>query len=40
MAIISFEGVALDWFRAKEERSPFKDWKDLKDKLPVRFRSS
>lgn len=40
VAVISFEGVALDWFRGKDEQTPFKDWKDLKDKLLVRFRSS
>lgn len=40
VAMISFEGAALDWFRSNEEREPFKDWKELKDRLLVRFRSS
>lgn len=38
VAVISFEGVALNWYRAKEEREPFKDWRDLKLRLLKRFR--
>lgn len=38
VAVISFEGVALNWYRSKEEREPFKDWRDLKLRLLKRFR--
>lgn len=40
VAIISFEAVALDWYRAKEEQTPFPNWKTLKMRLLQRFRSS
>ena len=28
--VISFDGLALDWYRSQEEREKFKDWADLK----------
>lgn len=37
--MVSFEGVALNWYRWKEQREPFQDWKDLKLRLLNRFRS-
>ncbi|KAA0063177.1 transposon Tf2-1 polyprotein isoform X1 [Cucumis melo var. makuwa] len=33
VAVIRFESVALDWYRANEEREPFDDWKTLNTKL-------
>lgn len=38
--MISFEEATLDWFGCKEEGEPFKDWKELKERLLVRFHSS
>ena len=35
--VISFEAVALDQYRAKEDREPFSDWKALKMCLLQRF---
>lgn len=35
---ISFDGAALDWYRSHEERDPFKDWVELKQRLLVHFR--
>ncbi|KAL4033230.1 hypothetical protein IC575_006316 [Cucumis melo] len=40
VATISFEGPALNWYRAQEERDKFKDWENLKERLLVRFRST
>ncbi|TYK15159.1 transposon Tf2-1 polyprotein isoform X1 [Cucumis melo var. makuwa] len=39
VAVISFDGPALDWYRSQEEREAFKGWQDLKQKMLVRFRS-
>ena len=39
VATISFEGSALNWYRAQEEREKFTDWLNLKERLLVRFRS-
>ncbi|TYK28131.1 transposon Tf2-1 polyprotein isoform X1 [Cucumis melo var. makuwa] len=30
VAVISFDGPALDWYRSQEEREVFKGWQDLK----------
>lgn len=38
VAVISLDGVALDWYRAQEERDSFSDWKNLKNRLLMRFR--
>ncbi|KAA0062157.1 transposon Tf2-1 polyprotein isoform X1 [Cucumis melo var. makuwa] len=36
VAVINFDGPALDWYRSQEERKAFKGWQDLKQKmLPV-----
>lgn len=40
MVVISFEEAVLDWFKSKEERELFKDWKELKARLLLRFRLS
>ncbi|KAA0052895.1 transposon Tf2-1 polyprotein isoform X1 [Cucumis melo var. makuwa] len=40
VATISFEGPALNWYRAQEERDKFKDWANLKERFLVRFRST
>ncbi|XP_031745972.1 uncharacterized protein LOC116406393 [Cucumis sativus] len=40
VATISFEGPALNWYRAQEERDKFTGWHNLKERLLVRFRSS
>ena len=37
VATISFEGPALNWYRAQEEREKFVDWPNLKERLLVRF---
>lgn len=39
VAVISFDGTALDWCQSQEEQDPFKDWQDLKQRLMIRFRS-
>ncbi|KAA0057269.1 transposon Tf2-1 polyprotein isoform X1 [Cucumis melo var. makuwa] len=39
VAVISFDGPTLDWYRSQEEREAFKGWQDLKQKMLVRFRS-
>lgn len=39
LAVISFDGTALDWYRAQEERESFTDWANLKCRLLMRFRS-
>ena len=39
VAVISFEGAALNWYGAQEERDPFLNWRNLKERLLVRFRS-
>ena len=28
--VISFKGVALNWYKGKEDRESFEDWDDLK----------
>ncbi|TYK03666.1 general transcription factor 3C polypeptide 3 isoform X1 [Cucumis melo var. makuwa] len=38
VAIISFDGLALDWYRSLDERESFKSWDDLKEKILTRFR--
>lgn len=30
VAIISFDGLALDWYRSQDERESFKSWDELK----------
>lgn len=40
VAVISFDGVAWDWYQSKEDREPFADWKDLKTRLLARFWST
>ncbi|KAA0055708.1 protochlorophyllide-dependent translocon component 52 [Cucumis melo var. makuwa] len=37
VAIISFDGLALDWYRSQDERESFKSWDDLKQKILTRF---
>lgn len=37
--VVSFDGVASDSYRSQEERDPFKDWAELKQRLLVHFRS-
>lgn len=37
--MISFDGATLDCYRAREEQESFKDWKNLKERLFVQFRS-
>lgn len=37
VAVISFDGVALDWYQAQEERDSFADWKNLKKQLLMHF---
>lgn len=39
VALISFDGAVLDWYRAQEEQDPFVNWRNLKEHLLVRFRS-
>lgn len=36
---ISFEGLALNWYRSQEERDKFTNWLNLKERLLIRFRS-
>ncbi|KAA0045135.1 transposon Tf2-1 polyprotein isoform X1 [Cucumis melo var. makuwa] len=38
VAIISFDGLTLDWYRSQDERQSFKSWDDLKQKMLTRFR--
>ena len=38
VSIISFDGAALDWYRSREDREPFTNWEDLKQRLIIRFR--
>lgn len=33
VAVISFEGEAIEWYRAMEECKPFEGWPDLKERL-------
>ncbi|KAA0047238.1 Ty3/gypsy retrotransposon protein [Cucumis melo var. makuwa] len=33
VAVISFDGPALDWYRSQEEREAFTGWDDLKQKM-------
>ncbi|TYK10372.1 transposon Tf2-1 polyprotein isoform X1 [Cucumis melo var. makuwa] len=40
VAVISFDGPALDWYRSQEEREAFAGWDDLKQKMLVRFRAT
>ena len=40
VATISFDGPALNWYRAQEEREKFTGWSNLKERLLVRFRSA
>ncbi|KAA0055700.1 Ty3/gypsy retrotransposon protein [Cucumis melo var. makuwa] len=40
VAVISFDGPALDWYRSQEEREAFTGWDDLKLKMLVRFRAT
>ncbi|KAA0045216.1 Ty3/gypsy retrotransposon protein [Cucumis melo var. makuwa] len=40
VAVISFDGLALDWYRSQEEREAFTGWDDLKLKMLVRFRAT
>ncbi|KAA0061684.1 transposon Tf2-1 polyprotein isoform X1 [Cucumis melo var. makuwa] len=35
VAVISFDGPALDFYRSQEEREAFKGWDDLKQKMLV-----
>lgn len=35
VAMISFDGPTLDWYRAHDEREPFPDWADLKHCLLI-----
>ncbi|KAA0041765.1 ty3-gypsy retrotransposon protein [Cucumis melo var. makuwa] len=37
VAVISFDGPALDWYRSYDAREPFKDWADLEQRLLTRF---
>ncbi|TYK14310.1 ty3-gypsy retrotransposon protein [Cucumis melo var. makuwa] len=39
VAIISFDGLALDWYRSQDERESFQSWDDLKQKMLTRFRT-
>lgn len=39
MAVISFDGVALDSYKVQEECDSFTDWAHLKHQLLMRFRS-
>ncbi|TYK09954.1 Ty3/gypsy retrotransposon protein [Cucumis melo var. makuwa] len=39
VAIISFDGLALDWYRSQDERESFKSWDDLKQKMLTRFQT-
>lgn len=38
--MINFDVAALDWYRAKEERESFANWKDLQLRLSARFQST
>ncbi|KAL0544147.1 hypothetical protein IC582_019259 [Cucumis melo] len=40
VAVISFDGPALDWYRSQEEREASAGWDDLKQKMLVRFRAT
>ncbi|TYK00327.1 transposon Tf2-1 polyprotein isoform X1 [Cucumis melo var. makuwa] len=37
VAVISFDGPALDWYRSQEEREAFAGWDDLKQRMLLRF---
>ncbi|KAA0040168.1 ty3-gypsy retrotransposon protein [Cucumis melo var. makuwa] len=39
VSVISFDGLALDWFCSQEQRNKFTDWTNLKSRLLERFRS-
>ena len=39
VAMISFEGLALNWYRSQEEREKFTGWVNMKERLLIRFRS-
>lgn len=39
VSTISFEGLALNFYRSQEERENFVDWVNMKERLLVRFRS-
>ncbi|TYK30634.1 transposon Tf2-1 polyprotein isoform X1 [Cucumis melo var. makuwa] len=39
VVVISFDGLALDWYQSHDKREAFKDWADLKHRMLVQFQS-
>ena len=33
VAVVSFDGATLDWYRSHEEQEPFANWADLKKRF-------